>query len=100
MMNAEAVVEVLETLENASVQVWLDGGWGIDALLGEQTRGHADLDIIVSLTDVSKLQEVLLPTGFQVKAGGSAANFVMAGQARAGSRRASNRVRPARIWVL
>jgi ribosomal protein S18 acetylase RimI-like enzyme len=78
MMNADTVVEVLATLENASVQVWLDGGWGIDALLGEQTRGHADLDVIVSLTDVSKLQEVLLTTGFQLKAGGSAANFVMA----------------------
>ena len=42
MMNADAVVEVLAALENASVQVWLDGGWGVDALLGEQTRGHTD----------------------------------------------------------
>jgi lincosamide nucleotidyltransferase A/C/D/E len=77
-MNAEAVAEILATLENAAVHVWLDGGWGIDALLGEQTRGHTDLDVIVSLTDVAKLQEVLRATGFQIKAGGSAANFVMA----------------------
>ncbi len=26
---------------------WVDGGWGVDALLGEQTRPHADLDLAV-----------------------------------------------------
>jgi lincosamide nucleotidyltransferase A/C/D/E len=76
-MNADAVAEVLATLEKASVQVWLDGGWGIDALLGEQTRGHADLDIILSSTDVPRLQEALLAIGFQIKAGGVAANFIL-----------------------
>jgi lincosamide nucleotidyltransferase A/C/D/E len=76
-VNADAVVEVLATLEKASVKVWLDGGWGIDALLGEQTREHADLDIILSSTDVPKLQEALLAIGFQIKAGGTAANFIL-----------------------
>jgi lincosamide nucleotidyltransferase A/C/D/E len=77
MMNAEVVVEILVTLEKARVQVWLDGGWGVDALLGEQTRDHADLDIILSSTDVPKLQEALIAIGFQVKAGGSTANFIL-----------------------
>ena len=27
------------------IQVWLTGGWGIDALLGLQTRPHHDLDV-------------------------------------------------------
>jgi hypothetical protein len=27
--------------------VWLDGGWGIDALLGRETRTHADLDLVI-----------------------------------------------------
>jgi len=78
MMNVDAVVEVLAAIEKASVRVWLDGGWGVDALLGEQTRDHADLDIILSSTDVAKLQETLLTIGFHVKAGGTATNFVMA----------------------
>jgi len=78
MMTANAVCEVLGSLEKASVQVWLDGGWGVDALLGEQTRDHADLDIILSSTDVPKLQEALLGIGFQAKAGGTAASFVFA----------------------
>jgi lincosamide nucleotidyltransferase A/C/D/E len=76
-MNADVVVEVLATLKKASVKVWLDGGWGIDALLGEQTREHADLDIILSSTDVPRLQEAMLAIGFQIKSGGTAANFIL-----------------------
>jgi lincosamide nucleotidyltransferase A/C/D/E len=78
MMDADAVVQVLVTLEKASVQVWLDGGWGVDALLGQQTRDHDDLDIILSRSDVPKLREALLAVGFQVKTGGTANNFVLA----------------------
>jgi lincosamide nucleotidyltransferase A/C/D/E len=78
MMGADAVVEVLATLQKASVQIWLDGGWGVDALLGEQTRDHTDLDVVLSLTDVPRLQEVLHAIGFQVGAGGSAAHFILA----------------------
>ena len=77
-MDVDAVVEVLATLEKASVQIWLDGGWGVDALLGEQTRDHADLDIILSSKDVPELREALLVIGFRIKAGGSAANFILA----------------------
>jgi lincosamide nucleotidyltransferase A/C/D/E len=77
MMNTDAVLRVLATLEKARVQVWLDGGWGVDALLGEQTRNHADLDIVVSSTDMPKLREALLAIGFQAKAGGSTTNFVL-----------------------
>jgi hypothetical protein len=37
-MTAEDVVEVSDALEHACVEVWIDGGWGVDALLEEQTR--------------------------------------------------------------
>lgn len=29
------------------MRVWLDGGWGVDALLGRQTRPHDDMDIVI-----------------------------------------------------
>jgi len=77
-MDCQRVVEILETLDDASIPVWLDGGWGVDALLGEQTRDHADLDIILNATHVPKLQAALLAIGFQVKPGGTAANFILA----------------------
>ncbi|MGH8515394.1 MAG: nucleotidyltransferase domain-containing protein [Gammaproteobacteria bacterium] len=31
------------------------GGWGIDALLGAQTRPHKDLDLLIRLEDVAKV---------------------------------------------
>lgn len=35
-MVAGPVLQVLELLDAASIDVWLDGGWAVDALLGEQ----------------------------------------------------------------
>jgi hypothetical protein len=77
-MNAESVVEIVALLEAASVRVWLDGGWGVDALLGEATRPHRDLDVILSVADVPALREALAAAGFREKPGGSATNFVLA----------------------
>jgi lincosamide nucleotidyltransferase A/C/D/E len=39
------VMRVLRALEAAGVRYWLEGGWGVDALAGRQTRPHRDLDI-------------------------------------------------------
>jgi lincosamide nucleotidyltransferase A/C/D/E len=58
-MRAQDVVEVIDALENAGVQVWVDGGWGVDAVLGEQTRQHDDLDVVVGVDDVPRLVVVL-----------------------------------------
>ena len=79
-MEADAVLEVLSALDDASVPEWLGGGRGVDALLGEQTRYHADLDIILSSTDVATLQEALRAIGFRIKPEGSAVNFILADQ--------------------
>ena len=57
-MPAWAVREVVDWLHQARIRVWLDGGWGVDALLGRETRPHHDVDIIVSVSDVPKLLEV------------------------------------------
>ncbi len=46
-MSAGRVVETLEALERAGIVVYCMGGWGIDALVGEQCRKHHDLDLIV-----------------------------------------------------
>ena len=44
---ARAVHEILDLLDAAGVAAWIAGGWGIDALIGRQTREHADLDLAV-----------------------------------------------------
>jgi len=58
MMHAPDVIEVINPLGSASVDVWVHGGWGIDALLGEQTRAHDDLDVIIRADDVKALIRV------------------------------------------
>jgi lincosamide nucleotidyltransferase A/C/D/E len=47
-MENAAVTAALDCLEDHAITVWIDGGWGIDALVGEQTRSHDDLDLVVA----------------------------------------------------
>jgi lincosamide nucleotidyltransferase A/C/D/E len=63
-VTAADVLDVLDRLEQAGVEAWLDGGWGVDALVGEQTRTHSDLDLVVPRDDLPKAQEVLAKQGF------------------------------------
>lgn len=89
-MELRAVLEVLDALAAASVFVFLDGGWGVDALLGEQTRTHADLDLIVGASEGEKLRDALGRLGFRQKSGDSETNFVLAGK---GHRRPSGNLK-------
>src|SRR5262245_30960398 len=59
-MTCEDVIEVLAALDEGGIEYWVDGGWGIDALVGEQTRVHHDLDLGISVDDVARV-ETLLP---------------------------------------
>lgn len=77
-MTAEALVELLQLFESAGIEVWLDGGWAVDAVLGAQTRPHKDVDIILRLADLPKLREVLGIRGFGIQHGGTESNFVLA----------------------
>ena len=63
-MTAERVLELLAVLRSSGVKATLDGGWGVDALLGCETRPHEDLDLVVALSDVPRIQEALRPLGF------------------------------------
>ena len=66
MMEADDVLAAIERLEAAGVPVWLDGGWGVDALLGEQTRAHDDLDVVIALDDAAAALRALAPIGYQL----------------------------------
>ena len=65
-MSAQTALDLLRALQGAGVDAWVDGGWGVDALLGQQTRPHADLDVVISATDVPLGQQVLSDAGFTV----------------------------------
>ncbi len=64
-MKAETVVELLKLFGENKIDTVIDGGWGVDALLGEQTRYHEDLDIAIPHKDVPKLRELLTERGFK-----------------------------------
>ncbi|MDQ3647465.1 MAG: amino acid transporter [Actinomycetota bacterium] len=71
------VVEVLGWLEGAGLCVWVDGGWGHDAVLGEQTRRHDDLDLIVDSDESARLIVALTEHGFTVTERDSPDAFVL-----------------------
>lgn len=45
IMSAKSATTTLTALDARDAEVWVGGGWGVDALLGEQTRQHSDLDL-------------------------------------------------------
>jgi lincosamide nucleotidyltransferase A/C/D/E len=67
MVDANDVISMYQHLLNHDIQIWLIGGWGIDALLGEQTRPHKDLDVIMLLDDIVRMRELLARDGYDLK---------------------------------
>lgn len=53
-VSARDAAEILERLDAAGVWFCLEGGWGVDALLEEQTREHDDLDLAVPMEDLDR----------------------------------------------
>jgi lincosamide nucleotidyltransferase A/C/D/E len=66
MMQAGDVIELLDVLESAGVSACVDGGWGVDALVGEQTREHDDLDVVIDIGQVEASIAALTARGFAV----------------------------------
>jgi len=63
-MKSTEVVEFCRRLRALGIEIWLDGGWGVDALLGEQTRPHEDLDIVVEQRHLEEVVALLRADGF------------------------------------
>lgn len=63
-MSATEVTGLLDAFESAGVAVWVDGGWGVDALCHEQLRTHDDLDVVVGIEDVPIVKAVLRDAGY------------------------------------
>lgn len=61
------VLGVLADLTEAGCSVWVAGGWGIDALVGRQTREHRDLDLAVDATAQTVVVTVLERRGYRIQ---------------------------------
>ena len=64
-MTATDVITLYTELENLNIKIWVDGGWGVDALIGEQTRPHKDFDIAIQQKDVTRLRQLLHKQGYR-----------------------------------
>jgi lincosamide nucleotidyltransferase A/C/D/E len=63
-MQAASVLRFWEIALDAELDVCIDGGWAVDALLGRQTRQHGDLDIALPASQVAALKHLLEARGF------------------------------------
>lgn len=64
VIHADLAAHIIDVLERAGVEIVVDGGWGIDALVGRQTRSHDDLDVVVAMEVADRGREVLERNGF------------------------------------
>lgn len=80
-LTAAEVLRVLAALDANGHRTWVAGGWGVDALLGRQTRVHRDLDLAVDVTDVSidHAIDVLYGIGYQIETDWRPARIELAG---------------------
>jgi len=59
------IAEVSALLVSEGIAHWLYGGWGIDFLVGEVTRGHHDIDFVVWAADGDRIRALLEDHGYQ-----------------------------------
>ena len=71
------VTRFLKMVDEAQICVWIDGGWGVDALLQAESRSHRDLDIIIDANDASRLKAVSSHNGYQTRQDPSGNNFIL-----------------------
>jgi lincosamide nucleotidyltransferase A/C/D/E len=77
VLDADQVLGVLARLQAAGVRAWIGGGWGVDALVGEQTRPHGDLDLAVDARDEAGAIQALQRAGFRITADHRPTRLVM-----------------------
>ena len=65
-MSAAEVHIVLDVLAAAGCRAWISGGWGVDALVGRQTRPHRDLDLAIPAERETAALRALAQLGYQI----------------------------------
>ena len=64
-MTSRDVTAFYRSMDLLGIEIWIDAGWGVDALLGKQTRPHVDLDIVLQQKDRGSVVEFLRKRGFR-----------------------------------
>ncbi|MEG3070160.1 MAG: aminoglycoside nucleotidyltransferase [Peptococcaceae bacterium] len=64
MVNKTDAIEIIIYAEENGINIWIDGGWGVDALLEEETRAHNDIDLFVEESNSKRFVAILEGKGF------------------------------------
>lgn len=62
----EQLLKVLSLLDTLKLKYWIDGGWGVDVLLGKQHRPHRDVDLDFEAEKTEQLLAALEQAGYQI----------------------------------
>ncbi|WP_300792171.1 aminoglycoside nucleotidyltransferase [uncultured Bacteroides sp.] len=65
MITEKDAIDLINLAESLEINVFIDGGWGVDALLGEQTREHQDIDLFVEERQAARFIHALHQQGFK-----------------------------------
>ncbi|WP_043665276.1 nucleotidyltransferase domain-containing protein [Streptomyces xylophagus] len=66
-MNIADLFDLLDILESADAPHWVAGGWGVDVLVGRQTRQHRDVDLALDATSEIATVGALEAFGYRVE---------------------------------
>ncbi|MGW7842246.1 nucleotidyltransferase domain-containing protein [Staphylococcus xylosus] len=63
----EKLFYILDLFEAFKINYWLDGGWGVDILTGDQQRDHRDIDIDFDANYTNEVVQKLKNLGYVVE---------------------------------
>lgn len=66
-MALEQLVTVLTAVRAVGCRFWLEGGWGVDALVGRQTRPHRDIDLDIDGAFEDEVLAALHHLGYEIE---------------------------------
>jgi len=61
------VLAVLDAIRSVGCRYWLEGGWGVDALVGHQTRPHRDVDVDFDATCEAAVLDRVAELGYCIE---------------------------------
>lgn len=65
MTRPEDVLAIIGVLESKGFQVWLFGGWAVEAQISAARRPHEDVDLVVLACDLGRASKVIEALGFK-----------------------------------
>jgi lincosamide nucleotidyltransferase A/C/D/E len=66
-MSLARMLAVLDAVRSIGCRYWVEGGWGIDALVGHQTRPHRDVDLDIDGAFEDEVLAALAGLGYVIE---------------------------------